>query len=116
MSLGSQSIVTRLPLEQLWRDDGFTSSSRGEPLGLEGITALLRIGAVSFVVVDVGLAPRWIPLKECFDFWKRDGRSNLVQPHAKVLLDKFLSGHFYRAYRWTAENQSEPIIVLEKYH
>ena len=65
-------IVTRLPLTELWRDDGFTTSSRGRFLTKDEIADLLRAGSVQVVVADVGLALHWSQLHECYEFWKRE--------------------------------------------
>lgn len=45
-------IVTCLPLQELWRDDGFTTTSRRRGLSKDDINELLRSGLVQFVVAD----------------------------------------------------------------
>lgn len=47
-------IVTHLPLRELWQDNGSTTTARGSSLSRDGISDLLRVGPVQFVVVDVG--------------------------------------------------------------
>ncbi|PYL57838.1 MAG: hypothetical protein DMF31_10110, partial [Verrucomicrobia bacterium] len=57
----AQKVITRLPLRELWRHDGFASGSRGKWLGADDIRALLRSAPVHFVTAAVGSAPHWIP-------------------------------------------------------
>jgi hypothetical protein len=108
-------IVTHLPLRELHRDDGFTTTSRGRALSKDVITNLLRAGPVQFVVADVGTSPRWIPLHECHQFWKDE-----VQPHlaadAKIVLDEFPVGYCYLASAWDNATGEAPIVVLETSH
>lgn len=109
-------IVTRLPLQELWREDGFTTRARDRPLSADDITSLLRLGRVQFVVVDVGVSPRWIPLQECYDFWKGDPQTHLVAPNANVHLEECPDGYFYFASEWSGRDAAAPIVVLEKHH
>jgi len=57
-------VVTRLPLRELWRDDGFSTTARGKRLTTEDVRQSLRSGRVQFVVADVGAAAKWIPPSE----------------------------------------------------
>ncbi len=108
-------VVTHLPLQELWRDDGFLTTARDQSLTEEGVRKLLASGPVQFVVVDVGAAPRWIPLKDCFAFWKGE-----VQPHLaeeqRAFLDEFPSAYCYFASLWNGADAATPLIVLEKHH
>jgi hypothetical protein len=79
----SLRIVTHLPLQELWGNKGFTTTSRGRGLTDEDITSFLRAGPVQFVVVDVGVSPGWIALSDCYEFWKREGKAHLVSPGRK---------------------------------
>ena len=54
-------IVTHLPLRELWRVDGFSTTTRGKSLTHEDVRQFLSLGPVQFVITDVGAAPRWIP-------------------------------------------------------
>ena len=107
-------IITRLPLKELWRDDGFTTTTRSRSLSTEDITVLLRAGNVQFVVADVGIALRWIPSGECFDFWKAEAKIHIAAPDERVVLDDFPSSYCYFASEWIGG--AVPIVVLEKYH
>jgi hypothetical protein len=107
-------VVTHLPLRDLWRDDGFVTTTRGKPLTQNDVRQFLASGAVQFVVAEVGAAPRWIPTSQSLDFWK-----NEVKPHlasgAKASLDEFPGGYLYFASQWGGETKA-PIVLLEKHH
>lgn len=107
-------VVTQLPLHELWRGDGFSTTARGKSLTHDDVREFLASGPVQFVVVDVGVAPRWIPTIECFDFWKREAKPHLASG-AKASLDQFTGGYCYFASKWDGES-SAPIVVLEKSH
>ena len=109
-------IVTSLPLQRLWQRNGFTSTARGRPLNGDDITSLLRTGPIQFIVVDVGHAPRWIQLSDCFDFWKSDARLHLVQGGSSAVLDEFADGYCYFASQWHGGDEKAPLVVLEKHH
>ncbi len=107
-------IVTQLPLRELWRDNGFSTTTRGKSLSLDDVQAFLRLGPVQFVVADVGVAPRWISQDECFDFWKHEAKPHLVSD-AKAVLSEFPGGYCYFASHWEGETTT-PIVLLEKHH
>ena len=108
-------VVTQLPLTELWRDDGFTTTWRVRWLTADDITSLLRAGRVQFVVADVGVSPRWIPLGECYDFWKREAQPHLAAPESRASLDDFPDGYCYFASEWSSRDGT-PIIVCERHH
>ena len=107
-------LVIRLPLESLWNGDGPLDASRRRDLTAEDIKALLRLGAVSFVVADCGLPLVWTAPAEGYDFWKGE-----IQPHlydeAKPHLDDYPGGYFYSASEWQV-GASQSVVVLEEHH
>lgn len=106
-------IVTQLPLRGLWRDNSAIQAFRGRALSSSDIRELLRLGPVQFVVVDVGLKPRWIELDDCYRFWMDEVQHHLVEPDAK----SSNSGvYFYGAVEWHSQEVSIPIVVLELRH
>ena len=105
--------MTQLPLREVWRDDGFSTTKRRGSLTDPDIRDLLAVGVVQFVVADVGAAPRWIPQSESFDFWKREAKPHLASDAA--ILDQFPGGYCYFASQWDGE-PTTPIVVLEKHH
>jgi hypothetical protein len=107
-------IVTRLPLRELWRYDGFTTTARARSLTKDDVHSLLRSGPVQFVVVDVGASPCWIELSECFQFWKSEAQPHFAE--ARGVLNKFPGGYCYFASQWDGGDREAPIVVLEKQH
>jgi len=108
-------VVTQIPLTELWRDDGFTTTSRVRWLTADDIASLLRAGRVQFVVADVGASPRWIPASDCYDFWKKEAQPHLAAPESRASLDDFPDGYCYFASEWSSRD-STPIIVCERHH
>jgi hypothetical protein len=111
----SLRIVTHLPLRELWRDDGFNTASRVRDLDGEEITELLRSGPVQFVVVDIGSAPRWIALSDCYLFWKGEAKMHVVALGSRVVLEEFPGRCYYFASEWEG-GLPAPIVVLERCH
>ncbi|HVF70472.1 MAG TPA: hypothetical protein VM940_02590 [Chthoniobacterales bacterium] len=108
-------VITRLPLEELWRDDAFSSRVRGAALSADDIIALLRAGPVHFVVADVGERPQWIPPQESYRYWKSEVQPHLAAPGSRVYLDQLPDSYAYFATAW-GEDAGIPIVVLEKPH
>lgn len=105
-----------MPLTELWRDDGQTvEAAREESIGVSEMRALLRSVPVQFVVADLGSLPEWIPLDQCFEFWKEDVGLHLAEPEETVSLERFPGEYCYFASKWT-NNRGVPIILLEKHH
>ncbi len=107
-------VVTQLPLRELWRGDGFSTTARGKSLTHDDVRECLASGPVQFVIVDVGRAPRWIPTSECFDFWKQEAKPHLASG-VKASVDQFPGAYCYFASKWEGET-TEPIVLLEKSH
>ena len=109
-------VVTQIPLQDLWRDDGFTTTSSSHWLGGADIATLLQGGPVQFVVADVGLCLRWIPVIDCFRFWRDQVKPHLAPPELAVRLSDFPGEYFYRARQWAASEVTPPIVCLELHH
>jgi hypothetical protein len=109
-------IVTQLPLQQLWRGSEFITTARGKSLTRADITGLLKTGPVQFVVVDVGVAPRWLELVDCYDFWKTEVKIHVADPASGATLKDFPDGYCYFASLWESEHVAAPIVLLEKQH
>lgn len=108
-------IVTQLPLEQLWRKTS-AIGLRGDLLGAERITQLLREGSVAFVVADIGHEVEWIVTSECYEFWKREVKHHLATDGSRITPDQFPDAYCYLASDWGLDGDGIPIIVLERYH
>lgn len=109
-------IVTHLPLRGLWRDTGPLTATRVRTLSSSHIRNLLLDGEVQFVVVDVGLKPRWIDLNDCYRFWMDEVQHHMVEPESKVALDQLPGCYGYSASEWQSEDEKTPIVVLELWH
>ena len=111
----SRRIITQLPAEELWTDAGPVGSTRERPLSAADLRELLAAGPVRFVFLNVGDKPEWVPLSQCFVFWKHEIKPHLAEPDARVSSDEFPGGYCYRASEWSAVDDV-PIVVLEKHH
>src|SRR5215469_5217870 len=69
-SAPEQRIVTRIPLAELWDENGTVASERIRSLDENTLVDLVRSGSVQFVVADCGLKLDWIPREKRFDFWQ----------------------------------------------
>ena len=96
----SLKFVTRLLLQELWQDNGFTTTARGRSLTQEDISSLLRIGPVQFVVADVGTPLRWIELGDCYEFWKGEAKPHLAIAGSNATLEDFPEAYCYFASQW----------------
>ena len=65
-----QRIVVKMPLTELWDDEGTLVGERIRNLDETDLVELLRIGPVQFLVADPGLELRWIRTPQQFEFWK----------------------------------------------
>jgi hypothetical protein len=111
-------IVTSVPLNELWNNDGDVPSERGSMLNREEVRRLVQSGAVRFVVADPGLPLRWVSEAESRAFWKGEVRPHLVdEPGLPFDIYHFPHGYAYIATEWRGPNPLEPLIVLlECYH
>ena len=109
-------IVTQLPLRGLWTDNGPLQASRLRSLSSNGVRDLLRQDPVQFVVVDVGIKPRWIPRDDCYRFWMDEVQHRLVDPDPQLTQNDVPSLYCYRASEWYSEEIDTPIVVLELCH
>ena len=107
-------VVTRLPLQELWNDQGSLSQHRLRDLSISDLRTLLGSGKVQFVIVDVGHWPLWLSKESCFQIWKTEIRPHLAEPTQQAALMDFPGEYFYRASEWLFDSKN--IVVLEKYH
>jgi hypothetical protein len=109
-------LVTRIPLEELWRADGAYVGRRVRTLDSADVAELLRRGEVEFVVADVGKPLQWIAVNDCFSFWKNEVKPHLAGPDMKLRLDEFPGQYCYRASQWEIALSATPVFLLEKHH
>jgi len=108
-----QRVVTRLPLSELWDDTGQVAADRRRDLTAADILDLLRAGPVRFVVANVDHPLRWLPIGECFRFWKAEVQTRVADPGG-VCLEDFPGGYCYFASEWAGHGP--PIVVLSVAH
>lgn len=108
-------VVTQTPIKELGREDGFATTSRVRCLTADDIASLLRVGPVQFVVADVGVPLRWIPLSHCYDYWKREVHPHLAAPDSRTSLDGFPDCYCYFASEWGLQDGAS-IILCERHH
>ena|SRR5688572_18148805 len=110
----SESIVTSIPLSELWDDTGSIPARRLRYLSADEIKDLLRGTTVRFVAANVGDKLRWIDEADRFDFWKGDLKEHLCSDEPSFL-ESFPGEYFYYASEWLVEPE-QTVILLEKYH
>lgn len=109
-----QRIVTQLPLAELWNEMGPIASKLVRELYAEDIRELLRAGPVQFVVANVGDPLRWVPVAECFQFWKSELQGRVADP-AGASLEEYPGVYCYFASEWE-EYQGQPVVMLTIAH
>jgi hypothetical protein len=108
-------IVTKLPLEELWKGDRSPIGSRLRPLTTEEIIQLLRVGIVEFTVADVGHELRWIAPPDCYGFWKSEVKPHLTEDVHRILPHDFPGEYCHKASYWGVDGKAA-VVLLEKYH
>jgi hypothetical protein len=109
-----QRVVTRLPLSELWNDAGAVRADLIRDLAADDIRELLRAGPVQFVVADVAAPLRWVPVDDCFRFWKSEVVPRMGAPSGAPL-EAFPGGYCYFASEW-GPVEGPPVVVLSIAH
>ena len=112
----AQKIVTTLPLQELWSNDGLNAFARGSSLSIADIAEMLRKGRVQFVVAEVGIKLHWISPNDCYDFWKTDVKDHLAIPDSAVQIATFPGEYCYFASVWDCGTIPIPLVLLERCH
>jgi len=110
-----RKIVTTIPLDSLWTDEEQIEASRTRYLTSNELTEMLKLHPVEFIVADVGVPLKRIPVDKCYEFWKSEVKRHLVSPDAKVDLSKLPDEYGYFASEWSGRIEV-PIVLLEKIH
>lgn len=112
----NQRIISQMPLSEIWNEHRIVSTKMIRSLSADDITNMLRVGEVSFVVANIGDKPKWIPLEECFEFWKSEVKMRVANPEAEgFYLENFPEEYCYIAEEWEAE-ENKPLILLKMSH
>ena len=108
-------IVTRLPLDELWGDDGPLEASRGAALDAGQVIGYLREGADG-VMASIGAPLRWMRGARLYDWWKREAKPRLLDPAAQAWrLDELPDERGWLATAWTV-GDSGHTLVFEQHH
>lgn len=84
-------------------------------LAAADIRQLLQQGPAQFVVEEVGKPLRWIPLADCFSFWKANVQSHVATPGGSVYLSNYQGDYCYFASEWQVKSRS-PLVLLTSTH
>ena len=115
----SERVVTRIPMSELWQEDGTPVTERVASLTSTEIAELLRSGPVRFVIADVGTPLQWVPSRTCFDFWTVMVKNNVANPEETIPLAAYPQSFFFAASLWKDNSEpaaAQPIILLEKHY
>lgn len=110
----SNRVVTRMPVEELWDENGVLPATRGRRLDRGAVSGLLRDRPVRFVVANVGDRLRWIAPSDRFEFWKREGSLHLADGE-EIRPEAFPNGLAYVASEWQV-TPDLPVVLLEAQH
>lgn len=109
-------VVTHLPLDALWDENGAILSVRRRYLTKNDVARLLRAGPLQFVVADVGRALCWIPVVDRFKFWKTEAKLHFAEPGFDVVFEKVKDHYGYFASEWNGTAGSPTVVLLEMRH
>lgn len=111
----SQKQVLKMPMDQLWTETELLPALRKENLNTAQVRDLLRKAPVQFVIANCGDKLVWVPIDTCYDFFKSELTTHLVDNPGHIRLKEYKGEYAYLASRW--EYPSLPVIVLlEKFH
>lgn len=109
-----QTIVTKIPLTEIWADRGTISNERLRRLDQSNLAELLRAGPLQFLVADCGLKLMWIPTQQRFEFWETV-KPQIADPAKPIYREQFPDETAYIASEWRGR-AGECLILLEKHH
>ena len=112
----SMRTVNQMPLDHLWGEDGEIEATRERWLSERALCEMLQKHPVEFYVADIGHPLRRVDVAKCYDFWKSEVRTHVVDaPESGFRLDAFPGEYAYVASEWSGGLQT-PIVLLEKHH
>ena len=111
----SDIVVTKIPLDSIWLDEGGISAKRIRYLNQEAVRDIIAQHPIVFVVADIGEKLEVIAAAQCYSFWKSEVKHHLADPSVTIHLDHYLGGYAYLASEWVRTNSAR-LILLEKLH
>jgi hypothetical protein len=109
-----QRIVTKIPLSELWDENGTITQERLRNLDRANLADILLSRSIQFVVADCGLKLKWIPTQEQVELWKKV-EPQIADPLKPIHLDRFPNEIAYVASEWHGHS-GQSLILLEKHH
>jgi hypothetical protein len=110
--MNARSKIRRMPIDQLWDDDGFFGTKLRD-LTLEEVDLIVKTGPVHCVEANLGARLNWISNADFKAFWQL-ARPNIAKGD-KIILDEYSGGFAYGPSEWLGRS-GETIVLLEKYH
>jgi hypothetical protein len=107
-----ERVVISIPLVELWDDSGTLQATKVRSVDQEGLTDLLRLGPLRFVLASGGTKLQWMSKGECFDFWKNEAKPHIYSED-KPYLEDYPGEYIYWASEWQLPS-GESVILLEK--
>lgn len=114
----NKKIVTSFNIEELWNENEVISARQIRDLDYEEIVELLKTSKISFVIADIGMPIKWIPIQENYDFWKKELKNRVTDPEkAKkgFRLEDYPGEYCYLVSEWK-DNLRNTFLLLKKYH
>lgn len=106
-----ERIVTTLPLQSIWTDEGEVAATRERSLTPNELTEMLKLHPVEFILADRGAPLKRISVDKCYEFWESEVKRHLLNPRGKV--DQSNMPYGYLASEWSGQI-ALPIVLLEK--
>jgi hypothetical protein len=111
----ADQIITKLPLQELFDENGLVEAVRQRNLFADDVRELLQNQPIRFVVASCGKRPVWVAEAERFSFWKSEVFPHLVNSTAGADLDAFPDGYCYFASEWLRPDGTF-VVLLEMAH
>jgi hypothetical protein len=108
-------IVIEIPLFSIWKGTENLALFRQNYLTKEEVKRIISVGAVHFVIADVGKELMWVEINNCYDFWKSEVKKHISDDYNQIMLENFPGNYVYLASEWKGEIE-DTVILLEKLH
>ncbi|MDO6432870.1 hypothetical protein Q4E93_19840 [Flavitalea sp. BT771] len=111
----SLRVVSQIPLECLWTDNGLLDIKRERYLDQHEIRALFKSGPVQLIIANLGNKLNWLPIKDSYKIYKTDLHDHIINNPDSIHLESLPGNFGYLASLWTGTSNA-PIILLEMFH
>jgi hypothetical protein len=109
--------ITRIPLTELWNEDGVTiPATELDAVGEGEIRELIRREDVVFVIANIGDSLRWIRGPARYPIWEDEIRQRLLASDVEDFhLEDFSGEYCYSAGTWRLAS-GDTAVVFVKHH